>query len=102
MTKTKKRTVIVNRARFFVFLTLAVVVFNVMFLYAYNPSNTQADAVNKTETITVFAGDTIWSIAEEYGNEHEDIRNTIYKIKKLNNMKNAELKVGQSLLVPTV
>ena len=102
MTKTKKRTVIVNRTKFFTFLTLAVVVLNVLLIYAYTPSSTQADAVNKTQSITVAHGDTIWSIAEEYGSEDEDIRNTIYKIKKLNNMKNAELKVGQNILVPII
>ncbi len=100
MTNTKKRTVIVNRRRFFVFLTIATVLFNVFVLYMYSPNNTQADTVNKTELITVNVGDTIWSIAEEYGDRNEDIRNTIYKIKKLNRMQNSELEIGQQLIIP--
>lgn len=101
MTRTKKRTVITNRRRFFTFLLLLAVCVNILFIYIYLPKNTQADAVEKTRIITVCAGDTLWSIAEEHVGE-SDIRNSIYEIKKLNELKTSELTIGQELLVPVI
>lgn len=40
---------------------------------------------------TVSKGETLWSIAEEYKEKNEDIRQYIYEIKKLNNMKNSNI-----------
>ena len=45
-------------------------------------------------------GDTLWSIAAEYGSPREDIRNTIYDIQKANSLDGALIYVGQVLLVP--
>lgn len=100
MKRTKKRTVIVNKRRFFTALTLAIVLVNILFVYAYLPENTQADTVEKTQTITVCAGDTLWSIAQEHGAEDSDVRDTVYQIKQLNDLKCGDLVVGQSLIVP--
>ncbi len=102
MTRTRKRTVIVNKRRFFTAVIIAIVLLNVLAAYVCMPKHTQADAVNKTQTVIVTAGDTLWSIAEEYGGESSDIRDTMYQIKKLNNLKSSDLVVGQSLEIPTL
>ncbi len=101
MTNTKKRTVITNRHRFFTFLVLMTVCVNILFIYLYMPKNTQADAVEKTQCITVCSGDTLWSIAEEHHGS-SDIRNAVYEIKKLNDLKSSDLVIGQELLVPVI
>ena len=90
MTRTRKRTVIANKRRFFTAVLIAIVLLNVLIAYACIPKHTQADTVNKTQTVIVTTGDTLWSIAEEYGNESSDIRNTVYQIKKLNNLKSSD------------
>ncbi len=102
MTNTKKRTIIVNKRRFFSFVLLATLLVNLLFVSVCLPRSTQADAVEKTQEIIVCAGDTMWSIAEEYGSENEDVRNTVYKIKKLNDLNTTSLTIGQVLLVPIV
>ena len=43
--------------------------------------------------------DTLWEIAQEYGT-HDDIRETIYHIKRLNQLESADLIVGTRILVP--
>ncbi len=42
--------------------------------------------------------DTLWSIAEEYGDD-ADIRKTIYEIKRLNQLDSSDLVVGTRILV---
>ncbi len=45
-------------------------------------------------------GDTLWSIAEEYKDENDSIREFIYEIKKINNMRTSEIKPGDLLIIP--
>lgn len=55
--------------------------------------------INYTEIeYTIESGDTLWSIAEEYANENEDLREYIYKIKKVNNI-TSNLEVGQTIKI---
>lgn len=43
--------------------------------------------------------DTLWDIAEEYGTDG-DIRETIYHIKRLNQLESSDLVVGTRILIP--
>ncbi len=53
----------------------------------------------KYEKVIVAKGDTLWSIAQTIdGNINENI----FEIKKLNNLNNSDIYVGQELLIPTV
>ncbi len=98
MTKTKKRLVIKNRVRFTIFVILAAVVVNIMF-FALVPETTSADISHKTDVVYVCSGDTLWDIANEYVDDG-DVREMIYRIKKLNKLSSANLVAGQSILVP--
>lgn len=51
-------------------------------------------------TVVVRSGDTLWDIASEYTGSNKDVRETIYNIKKTNNMDGAMLVPGQELLIP--
>ena len=100
MYKMKKRTVIKNRVRFTIFMILAVSISSLLMFAFISPSKTNADAEHKTQTVYVGAGDTLWEIANTYCDCEDDIRNTVYKIKKINNLKSADLVVGQAIEVP--
>lgn len=51
------------------------------------------------EKVIVSNGDTLWSIASALdGNINENI----FEIKKINNLNNCDIFVGQELLIPTV
>ena len=100
MTKAKKRIVIVNKGKFFVFWLLATLLVNLLLNVVFAPDQTQADTAIKTQSIIVTSGDTLWSIASEYGNPNEDVRDTISRIKDMNSLKSTGLTVGQQLIVP--
>lgn len=42
------------------------------------------------KNITVTSGDTLWSIAENYANPGDDIREVIFNIQRWNNISNAD------------
>ena len=52
------------------------------------------------ECVQVQKGDTIWEIAEEYKMDGEDIEHMIDEIMELNGMKNANVRAGESIVVP--
>ena len=50
--------------------------------------------------LEVSSGDTLWSIADKYMND-DDIRESIYKLSKVNNISASDLKAGMTILIPT-
>ncbi|EXX89821.1 LexA family transcriptional regulator [Paenibacillus darwinianus] len=64
-------------------------------------SGTKAEAAAKGErTIIVSSGDTLWEIARSVQPEGDDVRKTVYMIKKRNGLSGSALQAGQSLIVP--
>ena len=61
---------------------------------------TNASSERESITVTVHKGDTLWSIAKEYGNDNQDVRKTIDEIKEMNHMQNSTLISGQSIKIP--
>lgn len=51
------------------------------------------------QSIVVQSGDTLWSIAERYGN-NSNIRKYIYNVKKINNMDSSILYENTAILIP--
>ena len=46
------------------------------------------------------AGDTLWDIAQEYGSDNKDIRQVVFDICRLNDLRADELRPGQIIMVP--
>ena len=92
----KRRYILKNRTRFFsciFFISL------IVFIVAYT-ANVSGYSEPEYMTVTVQSGDTLWSIAEQYGDDSCDIREYIYNIKKINNMKSSLLVANTSILIP--
>jgi len=90
----KKKYVLKNRARFYIFIiALLITVFTVF-------SVTGAYGYKETElkVIRIKSGDTLWNIAEKY-NKKGDIREYIYELKKINNLKSSAIIAGENLKV---
>ena len=62
----------------------------------------KASGSSKTEytSVTVSAGDTLWKIASEYTSPGNDIRKTVYEIRKYNKLDSAVIMPGQEVVVP--
>ncbi|ABN52007.1 MAG TPA: LysM peptidoglycan-binding domain-containing protein [Hungateiclostridium thermocellum] len=91
----KKKYVLKNKRRFFVFVLfvlmgLTAVISRATSIYGYREPSYEA--------ITVKRGDTLWSIAENY-NKRGDIRKYIYDIMILNNLEDCEIIEGMELKV---
>lgn len=99
-TLTRKRTVVKDRRKFFRFILVSSLLLNFIFFGIISPRITNADIVLEPIEVTVRCGDNLWSIAEAYCPEDEDIRNFVYRIKKENSLSVSTLSVGQKLLVP--
>lgn len=84
------------KARFFVFLlVILTLIASTIFM--------QVEASNKSEDkfVVVKKGETLWGISEDnYDYRKEDIREYIFNIKKLNNLDDANLYIGQIIKLP--
>lgn len=60
----------------------------------------QGTKESKYITVIVRSGDTLWDIASEYTGNNKDVRETIYNIKKANNLDDVIIMPGQELIIP--
>ncbi len=59
-----------------------------------------ADPVYYNQKITVSSGDTMWSIANQWSDEKEDVREVMHRICQANNLTNKHIYPGQVLTIP--
>ena len=89
-----KRYILKNKARFYIFITTLLMTMLVVF------SVTKAYGYKQPEfgVISIKDGDTLWAIAERY-NKKGDIREYIYDLKKINNLKDSSIIAGSELKI---
>ncbi|MBR3720502.1 MAG: LysM peptidoglycan-binding domain-containing protein [Clostridia bacterium] len=94
---------IVNVKRFVISTTILLLLIllggSVLFNSTYSCNNV------KYKTVYVTQGDTLWKIASEEQDSNsyykdKDVRDIIYDIKEINDLKISDLKVGQELKIP--
>ena len=87
---------IVNKKRFVlsisIFLVIIISIFNLCFAKTIEVETEEEEYVVQT-------GDTIWSIAGEFKNNNQDIRNYIYELRNLNNLDDCIIYPGQVLKI---
>lgn len=76
-------------------------IFSLVLLF-FIPRISKADSASASKyiQITVCSGDTLWSIATDYGDRHSDVRKFVYDIKKANKLKSCMLYPGEELQIP--
>lgn len=96
--------IIKNRKKFLraILLLLGILIFINLLI----PDKSLSHQKSTNKTIAVSDGDTLWSIAkvEQENNsyyEGKDVRDIIQNIKKINNLSTSDLKVNQTLEIPT-
>lgn len=98
----KMKIKIINKKKFISSLIIMVGVLLALFL-GLNNTYSKTEISYKEEFI--YAGDTLWSIAEreEKGNkyyENKDIRSIVSELKDINHI-DGNLKIGEKILIPT-
>ncbi len=88
----------------FRFITFLVIVFMLMaYLITSIAGLNIADSADndnfKYQTVTVAAGDTIWTIAEEHA-DGQDIRRVVYDIQEINSIDDCIITAGEHLKIP--
>lgn len=91
----KKKAQIARRRKFFVSLLSFVCVVGII----TGITTISAKEGYETRVITVESGDTLWDLVSQHCGEG-DIRKTISKVKKMNNMEGSNLTIGESILIP--
>ena len=86
---------IVNLPRFIVAVTIIACVLS--FIISMITVKVFSASPEVYDNVIVSEGDTIWSIASQIKG---DINKNVYEIKKINNLKNSIIYVGQELQVP--
>lgn len=78
--------------------SIAILVF--LLISLFNISIAKENQI-ETEIISysVCKGDTLWSIAEEYKADKEDIRKYIHELKELNNLNDCNIIAGQTIKI---
>ncbi len=99
--KRRKRVRLINKKRFLTVILVFILVLGLS-LTSIIYASTNESTVESFKLITVRAGDTLWSISKIHSPGNIDIREYIYKIEKLNNIKNAFIAEGDTLKVPII
>lgn len=95
-----KKYKVTNPKRFVCFLTVLLLIISFSagtMLGLFDASS--KDSLSFT-TVQVQAGDTLWQLARTYGSKDADVRETIYRICKINDVTAENLQVGQYISIP--
>jgi len=84
-----------NKKRFMSIISLV----TILFLLFLNPLISSGFREQKTITVSVSEGDTLWTIAQSYDPDG-DIRKIVYDIKVLNGLKSYDIIAGTTLKIP--
>lgn len=103
-----KNVKIVNMKKFIrsIVVILFIVILVTFFLAKASLSHNEKEELYY-ETILVCQGDTLWEIATQQQKDNpyyqnRDVRFVISELRKINNLDNASLRVGQEIKVPVI
>lgn len=95
----KRKLIIVSPVRFLISICIMVGLIVGIIIASLNQA--QAEAYNSYKEIEIEEGDTLWEIAAEHTDNNKDIREVIYDICKLNDIKAGNIAAGDKIVVPT-
>ncbi len=103
-----KNIKIVNMKKFIrsIIIVFGIVIAIIFFGTKETLSHNEKEQINY-ESIYVTQGDTLWNIATDQQKtnpyyQNKDVRFVVSEIRKINNLSNANLKIGQELRIPVI
>ena len=90
---------ITSRSRFIAFVAISIILFTMIFNFAFTLNTAQSETVDRYIKVGVMSGDTLWSIAETYMPDM-DTREAVYIIKQVNGLDSNIISAGAVLEIP--
>lgn len=95
---------IVNKKKF---IRSLIVLAGLIILLLLGVNNTYSKTEISYKENYILKGDTLWSIAEHEIDTNEyyknkDVRDIVYEIKKINNLEDGNLTIGQKIIIPYI
>ena len=97
-----KRYVIINKKRFFTFITISILLLIILITMIVSFSNAHSMQEDAYIEYRVGEGDNLWKISDYYSPGQMDIRQFIYEIQKLNDMKTGAIYENDIIKIPLI
>ena len=91
---------IANRFRFPLFFVCIMIIMTTAFNFAFGLNTADSLTMTKYRSVDVVYGDTLWTIAQTYMPEDMDIRESVFQLCKLNDIRADQLYAGMTIQVP--
>ena len=99
----KKKFKVVNRTRFYIFVTMILLIAGIVTNTILSTAKAYSNPVDiPFEEVIVSEGDTLWFIAIDFMPKNYDVREMIYNIRQLNEMKTASIHPGDIIKIPII
>lgn len=95
-----KRYRIKSRFRFTLFIVITLLLFTTVCTTILGLNDATGSTKQRYIQVEVQAGDTLWSLADEYMSADRDPRESVYMISKSNGISASELYPGQVIKIP--
>ena len=96
----KKKYRIRSRARFTLFMTVAILIIISITGTVIGANNAESLTKPVYSEIVIQSGDTLWNLAKEFGPDGKDIREVVYEICRINDISADSIYPGQTILIP--
>lgn len=91
---------VVNRFRFTVFVVLMIILFTTAANLALGLCTADGLTVVEYVDLEVRSGDTLWSIAQTYMTDYDDVREAVYELCQINDIRADQLYAGMTIQIP--
>ena len=95
-----RRYRVANRFRFTVFVTIMIILITTLVNFALGLNTAESLTYVEYMDLEIMSGDTLWSIAETYMSDSDDIRVAVYELCKFNDISADQLQAGMTIQVP--
>ena len=95
-----RRYRVANRFRFTVFVTIMIILITTLVNFALGLNTAESLTYVEYMDLEIMSGDTLWSIAETYMSDSDDIRVAVYELCKINDISADQLQAGMTIQVP--
>lgn len=89
----------INFSLLTIIVLTAAIICSVGFVVSAKSDRASSEINSYYQSVRIQSGDTLWSIAEEYCPDTQDINDYIEDIKSINNIRNNTIKAGDYIIV---